>query len=339
LHCVLDKKRFRDPQRARLMELWQEILPDRQTQKTLFGLLVTHLGRWEMLGVAQDFDLRDWDDFLQQRRRWMRRLFWRQPLAGPWRLLSTLCMRRLRRLLFVVRRHGTTTVLLAPDGGGKSTLATSLAQDPWLRARIVYMGSNPSERSLRLPTSRWFDARLRGKRPGHFRPLRPLWSSLGAVNRILEDWCRHGLGQWFRFLGRFVVYDRYFYDLFLSPRAHTRRLRLRRWLLDRTCRAPDLVLLLDAPAEVLHRRKGEHTPEVLEKQRQALLALSERLPQCVVLDTTRGADNVRRRAIAIIWERYATRYAQTARAATPHQPTPLTKTPSVDADERARVIS
>lgn len=338
LHCVLDKKRFRDPQRARLMELWQEILPDRQAQKTLFGLLAAHLGRWEMLGVAQDFDLRDWDDFLLQRKRWMRRLFLRQPLLGPWRLLRTLVMRRIRRLLFLFRRHGTATVLLAPDGGGKSTLAASLARDPWLRAEVVYMGSNPAEPSFRLPMGPWLEARLRGERRVRFGPLRAVLSACGAMNRIVEDWCRHGMGRWHQTWGRFVVYDRYFYDLYLSPRSHTLRLRLRRWILQHTCAEPDLVLLLDAPAEVLHQRKGEHTPEMLDTQRQALLALGQHVRRFVVVDTTQGADSVRRRAIATIWERYATRYAKTPRAAEPRKVAPSIKPASVDANESARVI-
>ncbi len=338
LHCVLDKRHFRPAHRLRLTALWREISQEPETQKHLFSILAQKLGRWPMLAVVQAFNLSDWDDLLRQRPRWTRRLFSRQPLAATQRTLSTIGMRRIRRLLFACRRHGLGTVLLAPDGGGKSTLAQALAQDPWLRARVVYMGGNAAVRAFRLPMRSGIERRRRAT-GGVSRQLRPLWRLLGAVHTLAEDWCRASIGCFHVLQGRFVVYDRFFYDTHLSPRAGSRRLRLRRWLLQRSCPAPDLVLLLDAPGEVLHRRKGEHSPAMLEKQRRTLKTLGENLQHFVVIDTTAGADMVRRHAIAHIWERVAMRWGRRPGVAWRNAESQTGARAPFTAGERARVIS
>jgi hypothetical protein len=61
---------------------------------------------------------------------------------------------------------------------------------------------------------------------------------------------------------------------------------------------------LDAPGDVLFARKGEHNGTVLEEQRQSYLSMQERLPQMVVIDAARNAEQVRREAISLIWRSY-----------------------------------
>ena len=133
LHCVLDARRFRDGERSRLRALWEELRADPAAQKRLFSLLASHFGSWPMLAVVQDLDLQDWDDLLRQGRRWTRRLL----LRRPWAAVRTASLFLLSRLACLWRRRGTTTVLVSPDRGGRRTLAAALAQDPWLRARVV----------------------------------------------------------------------------------------------------------------------------------------------------------------------------------------------------------
>jgi len=63
-------------------------------------------------------------------------------------------------------------------------------------------------------------------------------------------------------------------------------------MLERLYPRPDLVILLDAPAEVLHARKGEGTPESLERKRQEYMALSGVVERFQVVDATRDIDTV-----------------------------------------------
>ena len=124
--------------------------------------------------------------------------------------------------------------------------------------------------------------------------------------RILRQWGRWLGARWQAARGRFVVFDRYSYDALLSPsRRLGRAARIRRWVLARCCPAPDLVFVLDAPGEVLYARKGEHTPERLEAQRQQYLALRARLPEARVVDVTREPAEIRREITRTIWRRYA----------------------------------
>jgi thymidylate kinase len=82
-------------------------------------------------------------------------------------------------------------------------------------------------------------------------------------------------------------------------------------LLAHACPAPDLVLVLDAPGEVLYARKGEHSADFLEQQRQQYIALRARLPEMIVVDATRDAERVRRDALAAIWRGYIAHLSRT----------------------------
>ncbi len=323
LHCVLDKSGVRDAHRERLVALWQRVRANVRLRMRLERKAKRHVGTDCVPALAAAAEDGAWDALVALAPRWSRRLLWRSPVLGTSRALRSRVLRRARRLLLCLKGYGTSTVLLAPDGGGKSTLSAALARDPFLRARVVYMGGNAEAGALRLPGSRWLDAKLApgpgGRGPMRFLrwPGRSALRALRTVLHLLEDWTRHAVGQHHKRNGRFVVYDRYFYDTYLSPRAGSRRVRARRWLLERTTAPPDRVLLLDAPGDLLYARKREHSPEVLEAQRQKLLSLAERIPNFTVVDATRGADAARRRAIWIMWNDITRRRLQSAKPAAP----------------------
>jgi thymidylate kinase len=67
------------------------------------------------------------------------------------------------------------------------------------------------------------------------------------------------------------------------------------------------VIVLDAPGDALHDRKGEHDPDRLEAMRAAYRRIAEGRKNAVVLDATAEPDAVRRAATAAIWDRWARR--------------------------------
>jgi hypothetical protein len=222
---------------------------------------------------------------------------WRSRRRSDVRLRAT--ANTLRRwsgkLLRVSRRQGVKVALLAPDGAGKSTLTRGIETAFYFPVRSIDMGL------YQVP-------RPRGPRhvPG-----------IGLAVQLWTQWVGWVGGAYHQRRGRLVLFDRYAYDALLPTRFRYSRLgRARRWLLAHACPAPELVLLLDAPGEVLHARKGEKTVDLLESQRRAYRVLLARLTRAAVVDATRPAEQVRSEVTAIIWREYVRRWNRRDGAAT-----------------------
>ncbi|HNP70113.1 MAG TPA: hypothetical protein PKK15_03350, partial [Kouleothrix sp.] len=217
------------------------------------------------------------------------------------RRLAGRTLRKLDRVAGMLQPRSLTVALLAPDGGGKTTLATELARRFFLPSRYIYMGTNIEASTIGLPTTRWIHEQSRRAS----KPLRLLARGLRFPNNVAEQWYRYGMSYYHMMRGRLVLFDRYVYDAPGGKRRTSLKSRMRRWLLAAIAPEPDLVVFLDAPGAVLYARKGEHSPLILEQQRQHYLDLQQHLPQMVVVDATKSADQVRRKVTALIWQWYA----------------------------------
>ncbi len=201
------------------------------------------------------------------------------------RPIATRTLRIADRLTRPIRRRGLGVALLGPDGAGKSTVTAAIRDRFFLPVHSIYMGLYPGGASRR---PRW-------RPPG-----------VGLVVRLARQWARGLSGQYHQLRGRLVLFDRYSYDSLLpSDRPLSRLDRVRRLLLARTSPRPSLVVILDAPADVLYARKREHNVELLERQRQSFRSLHGRLPHSVVIDAGRDVEAVARDVTAAIWQAYA----------------------------------
>jgi thymidylate kinase len=107
--------------------------------------------------------------------------------------------------------------------------------------------------------------------------------------------------RWHRARGRIVLLDRFTYDALLPSDDLDRRGKITTALVRRLGAEPDLVLVLDAPAEVMFARKGEQTVEELDRRRRTYLEVSARHPAAAVIDAARPAEDVLGEAQRALW--------------------------------------
>ena len=235
------------------------------------------------------------------------------------------------------RRRGFTVALIGPDGAGKTSVARGLGGSVGRPVSYLYMGVSADSSNSLLPTTRLARAlkRRRGAAPdtsgprdhsdvaapprrGPTRLLRSVRASLRLANRLAEEWSRQARASALVRRGSIVVFDRHFfadyyaYDIAAGARRPLAR-RLHGLILARLYPRPDLTIYLDAPADVLLARKGEGTPELLERRRADYLDLAHVLDPFVVVDATSTLEDVTQEVAGVVTE-FADRRAVAAAA-------------------------
>lgn len=221
-----------------------------------------------------------------------------------------------------------TVAVIGVDGAGKSTIARQVVQSLTIPARYIYMGINLENSNLVLPTTRLIleIKRLRGGRPdmaGPPDPTRPrrvsknpvkrflstVKTSLRLTNLIAEEWFRQLVVWIYQLRGNIVLMDRHFFiDYYAHDVAGGKGIalpnRVHGFILKHLYPRPDLVIMLDAPPELLFARKGEGTVELLEIRRQEYLSIREVLPAFYVVDAAQTQDEVTAQVIDIVQSFY-----------------------------------
>jgi hypothetical protein len=284
LHCLLDKGVIVPRHRDRLRDL--AVTMDQAGPVESIVGSVSPAG-WTAERMVQSASRGEWLELEQMAPSLLESWSHRgpvRPAPGLLRRIRGGIAYRLRRW----HRRGIGVALLGPDGAGKTTLATEIERGFIFPVRLVYMG-------------------LTGGSLGRVSRIRIPGVVLAGTLVVL--WWRYLFAIYLRSRGNLVVFDRYIYDAAVpTPYPLSWPRRVSRWLAGHACPAPDLVLVLNAPGEVMFQRKRAYTAEKLEDWRRHFLALQRRVPELEVVDTTRPLDVVVPEVIERIWHRYATRW-------------------------------
>jgi thymidylate kinase len=193
--------------------------------------------------------------------------------------------------------------IIGPDGAGKTTLTRMLERSGILPFRYLYMGVDLKASNIALPTSRLFQ-RMKERETGNPSVQHSGSASGRSVFRatvrlfalLAEEWFRQFVSWYYQARGFTVLYDRHFVFDFAPEIAGTTAepldKRLHRWFLKHLYPRPGLVIFLDAPGELLYARKGESTPQELERRRQVFLTLGRTMPRFQRVDATRPLKEV-----------------------------------------------
>lgn len=210
-----------------------------------------------------------------------------------------------------------TVALIGPDGSGKTTVGMRLRECLPVPTKYMYMGVNHEASEHLLPTTRLVQSlrRLTGREKYAGGPrekkvdnvptrkslvkrcLKSAKSTVSLANRFAEEWYRQ-IVAW-RYLRQqcVVIFDRHFfpdyyaYDI-ASDATRTVSQKIHGFVLNRFYPRPDLLIFLDAPAELLFERKGEGTLELLEQRREDYMKMKGLVKHFEVVDASRDLENV-----------------------------------------------
>lgn len=173
---------------------------------------------------------------------------------------------------------GLHVVLLGPDGVGKSTVIDAISEifTPLFAGGVATDTPQGILRRPQAPTDRPHD-----KVP---------WGLFGSLAKSVY-WFLYYTPGYYRVVfpalreGRLHLSHRYLVDALVDSKRY--RYNGPRWVLSllwRLAVKPDLIVLLDAPPEVIQARKSEVAPEETARQCQAYRSVVARLPQGRIVD-------------------------------------------------------
>lgn len=237
----------------------------RQDPAGFLALLVEALGEAgsELVDAASGDDHTRAEALVPRLRR---ALWWRAFRRAPWPVAAGAWAHVRREVGLRLRPPVPWFAVLGPDGSGKSSVLAALeAQLPPSLGGVAMFHWRPGvvrpDRGDGGPVT-----------DPHGKPARGPVASVAKLGLLWLDW---QLGYWLRIVHlrakeRIVVFDRCYLDLLVDPRRYRygAGAALAR-AVGSTFPQPDVLVLLDAPPEVLRARKTEVTLEETVRQRTA----------------------------------------------------------------------
>jgi thymidylate kinase len=215
----------------------------------------------------------------------------------PWKLVPYFGMEAWRLVRRWFQPTGVTVAVVGPDGVGKSRviqgLPATLDLAFWGRHRLFHW--RPNVIAPKPDAGPVLDP--------HGKPVRGRLASMLYLSAFFLDYYAGYLLVIRRLLAKsnLVLFDRYFHDVLVDPRRY-RYGGPKRFakMLSHLVPQPDLVILLDANAELILERKSELPCEEIERQRKAYRDLRFKHAKSICVKTDVAVDETVCRASAAV---------------------------------------
>jgi thymidylate kinase len=231
-----------------------------------------------------------------------RAIWWRALLRRPFGTMLGLLRHYGAEVAQYMRPAGLTVAVLGPDGAGKSAVCAALAN--LSRASLPFKQVETRHlyrRVLPLLSELW-KGRLRTTpaapatvhNPHGKRPHRSLVSLFTLTYGAVDQWLSWLLcTRWKLSQNALLLHDRHMLEVQIDPKRF--RFAGPKWLarwITRLIPKPDLVIVLDAPAEVLQSRKQEVPLAETARQLDAYRTLTREMPGGRIIDATQPLEGV-----------------------------------------------
>ena len=189
------------------------------------------------------------------------------------------------RISRILNPTGLVVAFMGPDGCGKTTIINGVKKDITEAFR--------QNKQFHL-----FPKESNGAAPNIDPHAQIVRGFLGSLLKLFYFLALYVIGYWSKVLplkvkSTFVIFDRYYHDLIVDPKRY-RHGTGKVWLhlIGFFIPKPDLWILLDAPSDVIQRRKSEVTTEETARQLKSYNELFGTLKNAHVINANQSPEQV-----------------------------------------------
>jgi thymidylate kinase len=212
-------------------------------------------------------------------------------LNNPFQTINYYFFEVYRTLNRIMRPSGLFVVFLGPDGSGKSTVIEEV------ETKLAPYFSKITRKHL-LPRFLKLKRKSISQNDNVSNPhAKPPRGALASILKILY-WCCDNITYYFwrliplKVRSTFIIFDRYYLDLLVDPKRYRYGgSQFIAKLIYRFVPKPDMIIILDAPSEILYSRKKEVSMEEIESQRKRYKGLTEEYNNAHVVDTSKELES------------------------------------------------